>query len=92
MTGLDALIDRETAAHVAKVSRSTVAMWVSRGWVDPTTGERRHLEVAGQDWAGRHLYRYGDVLAVEQATRRTGRRRDWTAANHNNTAGLQLAS
>ena len=83
MHGLDALIDRDTAAHAAKVSRSTIAMWVSRGWKDPATGQRRHLDTAGHDWAGRHLYRYRDVLAAEQATRRTGRRRDWNALDHN---------
>lgn len=79
----DALIDRETAAHAANVKPSAIAMWVSRGWVDPDTGSRRYLAAAGRDWQGRHLYRYADIAAAERATRRRGRRRDWAVLNLN---------
>lgn len=85
MPDFDALIDREAAAFAAKVTPSAVAMWVSRGWIDPASGERRKLEPAGADWRGRHLYRYGDVMTAEQATRRRGRTRDWTSINLNST-------
>ncbi len=78
----DRLLHRDLAAHAVNVSGSTVAMWASRGWKDPATGGHRKLEVADRDWRGRPLYRYADVLAAEQATRRRGRRRDsakWAA-------------
>jgi hypothetical protein len=87
----DALIDRDTAAYAAKVKPSAVAMWVSRGWRDPTTGERRKLEASGRNWRGGHLYRYGDVMAAELATRRKGRPRDWAALNAN-SSGMARAS
>jgi hypothetical protein len=88
------LLPRDLAAHAAGVKGSTVAMWASRGWSDPDDGERRTLEVAGRDWRGRPLYRYADVMAAEQATRRRGRKRDrqhWTALDVN-SAGFPLAS
>jgi hypothetical protein len=66
-------------------------MWVSRGWVDPETGERRKLETRGSNWQGRHLYRYGDVMTAERATRRKGRRRDRSALDLN-SAGMTHAS
>ncbi len=91
MPDFDALIDRDTAAFAAKVTPSAVAMWVSRGWTDPRTGERRKLEAKGRDWQGRHLYRYGDVMAAEQATRRRGRRRDWSTLDAN-SSGMAHAS
>ncbi len=72
----DHLMHRDLAAHAAKVTPSTVAMWASRGWKDPATGERRKLEVADRDWRGRPLYRYLDVMRAEQQTRRRGRQRD----------------
>ncbi|WP_045740882.1 hypothetical protein [Actinoplanes rectilineatus] len=71
----DALIDRDTAAHAARVSPSSITSWVSRGWRDPDTGDRHKLERRGTDPWGRHLYRYGDVMAAERATRRRGRTR-----------------
>ena len=69
-------LSRELAAHAAGVKVSTIAMWVSRGWADPATGERHTLEVAARDWRGRPLFRYADVMAAEKATRRRGRKRD----------------
>lgn len=85
-------LTRDLAAHAAGVKVSTVAMWASRGWVDPNTQERRVLEVAGRDWRGRPLFRYADVMAAEQATRRRGRQRDkakefWASLDIN-SAGL----
>jgi hypothetical protein len=85
ISDFDALIDRETAACAAKVTPSAVAMWVSRGWLDPQTGDRRTLESRGRDWQGRHLYRYSDVMAAERATRRTGRPRNWSFLNVNSS-------
>lgn len=82
------LLTRDLAALAAGVKPSAVAMWASRGWVDPATGERRKLEPASRDWRGRPLYRYGDVMAAEQATRRRGRQRDkvkWQALNVNSS-------
>lgn len=87
-------LTRDLAAHAAGVTASTVAMWASRGWVDPITGERRKLEVAARDWRGRPLFRYADVMAAEQATRRRGRQRDkdkWRALNIN-SSGMAHAS
>lgn len=89
----DARLTRDLAAYAAGVKTSAVAMWVSRGWVDPTTGERRKLEVAARDWRGRPLFRYADVMAAEQATRRRGRKRDtqhWTELDMN-SGGMQHA-
>lgn len=85
MPDFDALIDRDTAAFAAKVKPSAVAMWVSRGWIDSATGERRKLASRGRNWQGCHLYRYGDVMDAERATRRTGRPRDWTVLNINSS-------
>lgn len=84
------LLTRDLAAHAANVSGSTVAMWASRGWKDPATGEHHKLEAASRDWRGRPLYRYADVMAAERATRRRGRRRDWAALNLN-SVGLRHA-
>lgn len=87
------LLTRDLAAHAAGVSGSTVAMWASRGWHDPATGEHRLLEVAERNWRNRPLYRYSDVMAAEQATRRRGRRRDtqnWLALDQN-SAGMRHA-
>jgi hypothetical protein len=88
------LLYTDLAAHAAGVSLSTIGMWVSRGWKDPGSGEQRRLEPAGRDWRGRPLYRYTDVMAAEQATRRRGRKRDrqhWVALDVN-SAGFPLAS
>lgn len=86
------LLTRDLAAHAANVSGSTVAMWASRGWTDPSSGERRILEVDSRDWRGRPLYRYADVMAAEKATRRRGRKRDkakWAALDINSAGMLQ---
>ena len=87
MDASDARLTRDLAAHAAEVKPSTVAMWASRGWVDPGSGERRKLEPVAYDWRGRPLYRYGDVMAAESATRRRGRPRtgprSWTALDVN---------
>jgi hypothetical protein len=88
------LLNRDLAAYAAGVKPSAVAMWASRGWVNPATGQRRFLEVADRDWRGRPLYRYLDVMAAEQATRRRGRPRDkakWTDLDIN-SAGMAQAS
>lgn len=88
------LLTRDLAAHAAGVSGSTVAMWASRGWTDPASGERRILEVAGRDWRNRPLYHYADVMAAERATRRRGRRRGsqaWALLDRN-SSGLPVAS
>ncbi len=80
------LLTRDVAAHAAGVKLSAITMWASRGWVDPATGERRKLEVVKRDWRGRALFRYADVMAAEQATRRRGRKRDkqhWAALDAN---------
>jgi hypothetical protein len=84
------LLTRDLAAHAAGVSGSTVAMWASRGWTDPVTGEHHTLEVAGRDWRKRPLYRFADVMTAEKATRRRGRKRgriDWTLLDVN-SAGI----
>ncbi len=86
----DALVDRDTAAWAAKVKPLSISSWVSRGWKDPDSGERKFLERRGVDHQGRHLYRYGDVMAAEKATRRRGRPRDWVALNLN-SAGMPHA-
>ena len=94
MNPADALLTRDLAAHAAQVKPSSVAMWASRGWVDPGTGERRKLEPADRDWRGRPLYRYGDVMAAESATRRRGRSRtgpSWTALDVN-SSGMGYAN
>lgn len=86
-------LPRDVAAHAAGVSPETVKKWASRGWVDPDTGERRTLPVAGRDWRGHPLYRYTDVMAAERATRRRGRKRGqqhWAAMNIN-SAGMSPA-
>jgi hypothetical protein len=88
------LLTRDLAAHAAGVSGSAVAMWASRGWTDPCTGEHHVLEVADRDWRKRPLYRYADVMAAERATRRRGRRRGtqhWVSLDRN-SAGLSVAS
>ena len=82
----DPRLTRDLAAHAAGVKPDTVKKWTTRGWVDPATGQRRFLEVAARDWRGHPLYRYADVMAAEQATRRRGRQRDkakWDALNVN---------
>ncbi len=86
----DALIDRDTAAYAAKVKPSSITSWVSRGWKDPETGERRKLERRAVDSVGRHLDRYGDVVAAERATRGRGKARDWSLLDVN-SAGMPHA-
>ena len=88
----DALLRKDVAAHAAGVSVSTVAMWASRGWTDPDTGQLHNLQVADRDWRGRPLYRYADVMAAEKATRRRGRRRGaaWAVLDVN-SAGMPAA-
>lgn len=89
-----ALITRDVAAHAAGVKTSAITMWTSRGWKDPATGEHHTLAIAGRDWRGRALFRYADVMAAEQATRRRGRQRDkakWSTLN-GNSSGMAHAS
>lgn len=74
-SGMDAHISRQDAAHLAGVDPQVISMWAYAGWKDPTTGERRRLEVVDRDWRKRPFYRYGDVMAAEQATRRSAKGR-----------------
>lgn len=46
-----------------------VSMWALRGWVDPTTGERRKLRVVGVDRDGTRRYSHEDLVAADAATR-----------------------
>lgn len=56
------------------VTPAMVSMWALRGWVDPTTGERRRLRVVGVDSDGARRYRHDDLLAAEAATALNPRR------------------
>lgn len=60
----DTGIPLAVAAEVAGVSRAAVIMWCSRDKV----------AVVGHTRTGERLYRYGDVLAAEAATRANPRR------------------
>jgi len=62
---LDALVPTWFICHWLDVSKQTVNYWVSAGKLTP----------AARDGHGRPLYRYGDVLAVERDTRRSGKSR-----------------
>lgn len=70
-SAMDARVSRQDAAHLAGVDPQVISMWAYTGWKDPSTGERRRLEVVDRDWRKRPLYRYGDVMAAEKATRRS---------------------
>jgi DNA-binding transcriptional MerR regulator len=61
----DRLVTTTEAAHAANVAPSTVRKWASRGL----------LNRYANDELGRPLYLEADVLDVERATRRKGRRR-----------------
>lgn len=93
---LEAGLTRAQAALAASVPPATVSMWALRGWVDPD-GATRRLTVVGTDRRGGRLYRYGDILAAEAATRnnpnsrRGTTRRDvqgWAALDVN-SSGMQ---
>lgn len=75
LAGLDAHVSRQDAALAAHVDPQVVSMWAYAGWIDPTTGERRKLQVVARDWRKRPLYRYGDVLEAERATRNSAKGR-----------------
>lgn len=56
---LDVLVPGWFACRRLGIKKQTLRYWVTSGKLSP----RRH------DPAGRPLYRYGDVVAVEKATR-----------------------
>jgi hypothetical protein len=62
-------VPRSVAADRLGVSPHTVSMWALRGWRDPD-GTHRRLSVVGRDRRQR-LYRWGDLLDAERATRRS---------------------
>ncbi|HWB34563.1 MAG TPA: hypothetical protein VHA75_00915 [Rugosimonospora sp.] len=68
----DALLGPAEAALAVNVTKHTVRKWRTIGWVDPATGLRTFLAVAGNDRHGNPLHRLGDLLEAERATRRSG--------------------
>jgi len=73
MPAADVYLTRSQAALVAGVSTNTVKHWYERGWLD-RDGNRRHLRTrrTSRGWLE---YHYGDVLAAERDTRRSGHSR-----------------
>lgn len=65
---LEAGLSRAQAAMVLNVAGSTVSMWALRGWIDPD-GTQRYLTVVGRGPRNARLYRLGDLLEAERATR-----------------------
>lgn len=63
----DAGVPRSVAAHHLHVSPHVVSMWALRGWVD-VDGTRRQMRVVGYA-QGQRLFRWGDLLDAERATR-----------------------
>jgi len=96
---LEAGLTRAQAAQAVGVPPATVSMWALRGWLG-SDGVHHRLTVIGTDVRGGRLYRYGDILAAETATRRnpnsrrgTKQRRspgDWAALDVN-SGGMQYA-
>lgn len=64
----NALVSASVAAEQLRVSIAVVCMWRNKGWIDPESGERRYLEIAGKDGRSK-LYRWGDLLIAERDTR-----------------------
>lgn len=64
----DAWVTRGQAAEYLNLRADTIGKWHDRGWVDPATGERRHLRTKRLP-GGRLRYRLGDILDAERATR-----------------------
>lgn len=69
---MDALLTAREAAGRFHTSIAVILMWRNRGWVEG--GERRTLAVADEDWRGRPLYRWGDLLDAERGTRQSRKR------------------
>lgn len=67
---LDAMVTRSEGAYLLGVAPGTIGMWRARGWVD-NDGTRQHLTVS-RAADGTLRYRYGDLLAAEHDTRRSG--------------------
>jgi hypothetical protein len=72
----DTGVPRQFAAVRLGVTPHTVSMWALRGYettvVDETTGESRteHRRVRAVGWwRGARLYRWGDLVEAEHATR-----------------------
>ncbi len=81
------LVNSVEAAQAAQVSVNVISNWRNKGWLD-RDGQRKYLPVAGRDYRGMPLYRYGDVLNAERETRRSGKShrrcpppQDWAALN-----------
>lgn len=64
----DAYVTRGQAAEYLNVRADTIGKWHDRGWLDPTTGQRRHLRTRTLP-SGRLGYRLGDILDAERGTR-----------------------
>lgn len=64
----DAGLPRALAARAVSVTPGMVSMWAQRGWYDQD-GAHHTLTVVGHHRTLGRLYRYGDLLAAEKATR-----------------------
>ena len=62
------LLPAATAAAAVGVSSTLLLRWRDKGWLDPETGERKYLPVAGYTDTGRKLYRLGDVREADRST------------------------
>jgi hypothetical protein len=70
----------DAARELGLSSVSTIINWRERGYID-LTGNRKHLEIKGLSERGRPMYRFGDIVCAERATRaRAGRRYGQAAA------------
>jgi hypothetical protein len=70
---LDARLGTAEGALAVGVSKHTVRKWRTEGWIDLDTQQRRTLPTVGTDRSGNPLHRYGDLLAAERDTRRSGK-------------------
>jgi hypothetical protein len=60
-------VTRGEASYLIGVSPGAIGKWHERGWVDSSTGKRRHLTISRLP-NGRLRYRLGDVLDAERDT------------------------
>jgi len=63
-----ALYTARQAAARYKVTRSTIHMWHTRGWLDPE-GERHHLTNKGYNETGALLFDELELVQAEHETR-----------------------